>query len=106
MNTETILSEILRTGIASDITRASVSANPSGLSWIGSLLLSVNPISPVNWVIYLIMLFVMVLGVLEKKNSKRQWKKGAELALIPYIFVAVPINYLFVMYMLPFMSFF
>lgn len=52
-----------------------------------------NPINPVNWVIYLVSFLVFAFAILPKKEGKRQLKLAALLALIPYVILSFLFNY-------------
>ena len=60
---------------------------------LGSVLMTLNPISPVNWAILMAVWCLMSFRVLEKTHGERQYEKAFHWSIPLYAVVAMAVNY-------------
>ena len=87
------LVEALRSLVISRAAQVVSTRAASSSSIIPVLLMTLNPLSPQMWLIYLTFLFVTARYLLEKKNGKTQWKRAALYSLFGYLVFAIPLNF-------------
>jgi hypothetical protein len=74
------------------------SANPLQ-TILNSLMMSLNPISPINAMIFFIIMCITSVHVLERDiDGSLQWSKAAKYTLPLYLLIAVVINSLVLIY--------
>jgi hypothetical protein len=69
----------------------------------GAVLMSLNPASPLNYVIFGIIVYLIATKAIKKKDGSFQWKKAMMYGIFPYLLLSIPLNMYLVPRYLPFL---